>query len=73
MNNFDFEQLNNDTKVLIVKFSANDYINNSEMMNGYFGKISETLSKKDIEVLFIDDSLELLHLSKNEMKELFKK
>ena len=73
MKDFDFEQLNDDTKVLIVKFNGGDYVENHDVMHTVFKNIQEILSKKDIEVLFIDESLELLHLSKTEMKELFKK
>ncbi|RKQ59926.1 hypothetical protein C7457_1714 [Thermovibrio guaymasensis] len=73
MKDFDFEQLNDDTKVLIVKFSNDDYVNNTDVISGYFDQIRSILSKKDIEVIFISDHLELLHLSKTEMKELFKK
>lgn len=73
MKDFDFEQLNDDTKVLIVKFSNDDYVNNADVILGHFDQIRSTLSKKDIDVIFIIDHLELLHLSKTEMKELFKK
>lgn len=73
MKDFDFEQLNDDTKVLIVKFSGSDFLENHDVMHTVFKNIQEILSKKDIEVLFIDESLELFHLSKTEMKELFKK
>lgn len=73
MKDFDFEQLNDDTKVLIVKFSNDDYVKNADVISTYFNHIKSTLSKKDIEVIFINDHLELLYLSKTEMKELFKK